>query len=101
MHRQATAFVHRNALFLAQYSTAWNSPASSPGGVANEHHWLLGYYKALHPHASGHAYQNYIDASLKNWQSAYYGVNYKRLTQVKATYDPHQLFKFPQSIQPA
>jgi len=98
VHRQATAFVHRNALFLAQYSTVWNSPASSPGGVANQYCWLLGYYKALHTPASGQAYQNYIDAGLKNWQSAYYGVNYKRLTQVKATYDPHQLLKFPQSI---
>ena len=28
----------------------------------------------------------------------YYGANYTRLTQVKATYDPHRLFNFPQAI---
>jgi FAD/FMN-containing dehydrogenase len=98
----ATAFVHRNALYLAQYSTVWNWTGSlSAPGVANQRNWLLGYYKSLHPHASGQAYQNYIDAGLKDWQSAYYGGNYKRLTQVKSTYDPHQLFRFPQSIAPA
>jgi FAD/FMN-containing dehydrogenase len=99
VHPQATAFVHRNALFLAQYSTVWTWPGS-PQGVRNQYNWLVGYYKSLHPHASGQAYQNYIDAGLKDWPAAYYGANYKRLTQVKTTYDPHQLFSFPQSIKP-
>ncbi len=93
----ATAFVHRNALFLAQYSTTWNWPGSA-SGVANQHKWLRSYYNAVHPFASGQAYQNYIDPDLTNWQSAYYGQNYTRLTEVKAKYDPHNLFRFPQSI---
>jgi len=95
----ATAFVHRNALFVAQYSTVWNWPGSS-SGVANQRKWLRSYYKSVHPHASGEAYQNYIDAELSDWQQAYYGENYARLQQVKSTYDPHQLFSFPQSVKP-
>jgi FAD/FMN-containing dehydrogenase len=95
----ATAFVHRKALYLAQYSTVWNWPGSKQG-VANQLAWLLSYYRALHPFASGEAYQNYIDSSLKDWQQAYYGDNYFRLQEVKGVYDPHQLFRFPQSITP-
>ena len=103
MNRQspeATAFVHRNALFLAQYSTAWTSRGARRG-VDNQHHWLRGYHRSLQPHASGQAYQNYIDPDLANWRSAYYGSNYERLTQVKAKYDAQNFFTFPQSIEPA
>jgi berberine-like enzyme len=96
----ATAFVHRNALFLAEYSTAWTSRGASRG-VDNQHHWLRSYYRSLRPHASGQAYQNYIDPDLTNWRWAYYGANYGRLTQVKAAYDRGNLFRFPQSIEPA
>jgi FAD/FMN-containing dehydrogenase len=97
VHPTATAFVHRDALFLAQYYTSWQWPGTR-SGVANQHSWLRSYYNSLHPHASGQAYQNYIDPELTDWQQAYYGANYPRLTQVKAKYDPGNLFSFPQSI---
>ena len=93
----ATAFVHRNALFDAQYSTSWRSPGST-SGVANQHAWLRSFYSSLHPHANGQAYQNYVDPDLKDWQQAYYGQNYPRLQRVKAKYDPKGLFTFPQAI---
>jgi FAD/FMN-containing dehydrogenase len=96
----ATAFVHRDALFLAQYYTGWTWTGSTQP-AANQYRWLTSYYNALHPHASGQAYQNYIDPALRDWQQAYYGANYGRLQLVKATYDPHQLFTFPQSVLPA
>ena len=93
----ATAFVHRDSLFLAQYSTSWTFPGS-PTGVARQHRWLRSFYATLHPHANGEAYQNYIDPELVNWRQAYYGANYAHLAAVKATYDPNGLFKFPQAI---
>lgn len=97
VHPAATAFVHRDSLFLAQYSTSWRSPGST-SGIANQHAWLRSFYNSLHPHASGQAYQNYIDPDLTGWPKAYYGTNYPRLQQVKAKYDPHGLFTFPQAI---
>jgi hypothetical protein len=97
---EATAFVHRNALFLAEYSTSWTS-RGAPISVNNQHHWLRACYRSLRPHASGQAYQNYVDPDLANWRWAYYGANYGRLTQVKAAYDRGNLFRSPQSIEPA
>jgi FAD/FMN-containing dehydrogenase len=98
VHPQATAFVHRNALFGAQYYTGWNWPGSS-SGRANQKKWIDSYYKAVHPHADGQAYQNYPDPSLSNYAQAYYGINYPQLQQVKLAYDPHDLFTFPQAIR--
>ena len=93
----ATAFVHRNALFGAQYTTTW-PVGSASAEVARQHAWQQSFWQSMRPYASGQAYQNYIDPSLANWRQAYYGANYTRLTQVKAAYDPHRLFSFPQAV---
>jgi FAD/FMN-containing dehydrogenase len=95
----ATAFVHRDALWLAQYYTSWNWPGSRTG-VTNQRNWITSYYNAVHPHASGQAYQNYLDPSLSNFEQAYYGANYARLQMIKSQYDPKSLFTFPQAIKP-
>ena len=96
----ATAFVHRDALFDAQYTTDWTYGAA-PAGVNNQHAWLRAFWSAMRPYASGQAYQNYIDPDLTNWQQAYYGANYPQLQKVKKTYDPTRVFNFPQAIVPA
>ena len=93
----ATAFVHRNALFGAQYTTDWTNGASS-AGINNQHAWLRNYWSSMRRYASGQAYQNYIDPDLTNWQQAYYGANYARLVGIKKKYDPTGLFTFPQAI---
>jgi FAD binding domain/Berberine and berberine like len=96
----ATAFVHRDALFLAQYSTTWTSPGKR-SDVIRQHTWLRAYYQSLHPHASGQAYQNYVDPDLADWPTAYYGANYPWLILAKASVDPANVFRFPQSIPPS
>src|SRR6201994_2207140 len=93
----ATAFVHRNALFQAQYTTTWPLGAA-PAAVARQHSWQQSFWQSMRPFASGQAYQNYIDPALTNWRQAYYGANLTRLTQVKAKYDPGRVFRFPQAI---
>ena len=96
----ATAFVHRNALFSAQYSGSWNvsDPAST---VAANRTWLLNTWQSMRSYASGQAYQNYMDPDQPNWQQAFYGSNYSRLQQIKKTYDPANFFHFAQGITPA
>ena len=96
----STAFVHRDSLFGAQYSTSWNQGGSA-SGVSRQHDWIRSFYASMRPWASGQCYQNYVDPDLKNWRQAYYGANYARLARIKKTYDPHQVFKFPQGITPS
>ena len=93
----ATAFVHRDALFQAQYTTGW-TPGAAAAGVARQHAWQQSFWQSMRPYASGQAYQNYIDPALTNWRQAYYGANYNRLSQIKARYDPDRVFTFPQAI---
>jgi hypothetical protein len=66
--------------------------------VARQHAWQQSFWQSMRPYASGQAYQNYIDPNLATWRQAYYGANYTRLTQVKAAYDPHRVFSFPQAV---
>jgi len=96
---EATAFVHRGALFLAQLTTTWAAGASA-GSIRRQHDWLRGFRTALRPYGNGEAYQNYADPELTDWPRAYYGSNYARLIRVKATYDPDALFRPPQGIPP-
>ena len=93
----ATAFVHRDALFQAQYTTTWPVGAAA-AGVARQHAWQQSFWQSMRRYASGQAYQNYIDPALTSWRQAYYGANYNRLSQVKGSYDPGRVFTFPQAI---
>jgi FAD/FMN-containing dehydrogenase len=93
----ATAFVHRNGLFQAQYTTTWPlGPAAA--AVASQYAWQQSFWQSMRPYASGQAYQNYVDPALTNWRQAYYGANYTGLAQVKAKYDPNRVFTFPQAV---
>lgn len=95
----ATAFVHRQALFSAQYTI--DGPLGMlPAQVAAARGVTTGMRAAMSAWSSGEAYQNYLDPQLSNWQAAYYGANYPRLAQVKAAYDPGQVFSPLQGIAP-
>ncbi|MFJ6623245.1 FAD-binding oxidoreductase [Kitasatospora sp. NPDC091335] len=90
----ATAFVHRDARFLAQCYAWWTGDGPADAAVR----WVGEAREALRPHASGHAYQNYRDPRLADWRRAYYGANLPRLERLRAHYDPDRLLDFPQAL---
>jgi FAD/FMN-containing dehydrogenase len=97
-----TAFVHRSSLFLAQYIANYPAPYAGSGPAVDQSKgWLQDVWSTMRPHASGEAYQNYLDPQLTDWATAYYGSNLARLRQVKQTYDPEGLFRFPHGVSPA
>ncbi|MFH7599653.1 FAD-binding oxidoreductase [Streptomyces racemochromogenes] len=93
----ATAFVHRDSAFLAQYLAYWPASAT-PAAAARHQDWLDGLWRALRPWAGGRAYQNYADPKLTGWREAYYGPNLPRLEGVRRAYDPDRLLRFPQAV---
>jgi hypothetical protein len=98
LHPADTAFVHRDALFGAQYTASWARQAGNGPQAANQAS-LRSVRAPLHPYATGAAYQNYADPSLADPQTAYYGANLARLQLVKRRYDPDDLFHLPQGVR--
>ncbi len=93
----ATAFSHRNSRYVATYQARWLADAA-PEQVAANLEWLAEWYAAVEPWRSGSAYQNYPNPHQDDWLTAYYGSNVERLQLVKRSYDPDDVFRFPQSI---
>ncbi|MEV0324270.1 FAD-binding oxidoreductase [Streptomyces sp. NPDC050658] len=90
----ATAFVHRRSRMLAQYIASWRPGTSGTGAQA----WLKTAHAAMSRYASGAAYQNYADPTLRDWRKAYYGDAAPRLQKLKRRYDPSRVFDYKQAI---
>ncbi|WP_049631251.1 FAD-binding oxidoreductase [Cellvibrio sp. pealriver] len=93
-----TAFIHRGALFSIEYYTYF-AAGTSNATVDKAQTWVNNFRQIMKPWSSGGAYVNYIDPLISDWSQAYYGANYPRLQQVKATYDPTGFFRIPQGVK--
>ncbi|HTN37992.1 MAG TPA: BBE domain-containing protein, partial [Arachidicoccus sp.] len=70
-----------------------------PGDTLENVNWAYSFFEAFGEagNATG-AYVNYIDPLLHDWQTKYYGDNYKRLVDIKKKIDPNNYFTFQQSV---
>ncbi|MCD9588304.1 FAD-binding oxidoreductase [Streptomyces sp. 8ZJF_21] len=94
----ATAFVHRNGVFILAAETSWADYDPPSVGTANLD-WLREFYFAIFGGTPPpQSYQNFPDPTLKDWRRAYYGANYDRLVRVNQKYDPTNFFSYPQAI---
>jgi FAD/FMN-containing dehydrogenase len=104
-----TGAVHR----VASDATAWNvrdatfsmviaAIDSDPKQAEALKAWGRGYWKAVHPFNMDGGYINFMmdDESAGRVQASY-GDNYARLAVIKAKYDPNNLFRVNQNIEPA
>jgi FAD/FMN-containing dehydrogenase len=97
MSADATAFVHRDDLYWLKHATEVEPGASSAEREA-AHDWVTRSWGAVHPWGTGRVFPNFPDPDLEDWTQAYYGKNRDRLLDVKARYDPGNLFRFHQSL---
>ena len=63
--------------------------------------WARQYWQALHEHSAGGSYINFMMEEGQDRIRATYGDNYERLQEVKARYDPDNVFHVNQNIEPA
>ncbi len=92
-----TAFHHRheghNLLVLSQ----WYGAEAKGENVA----WARETFGALEPSFSKSRYVNYLDQDDSADLAGPFGANYARLAEIKAKWDPENLFHLNQNIQPA
>lgn len=91
-----SAFPHRDALFYCEPGAAWNDPTLNSVALG----WAADFWRALRPYGDG-AYVNVPNAAASDWEREYYGSHRERLRQVKAIYDPQNVFNFEQSVPPS
>jgi len=92
-----TAFNFRDVNFAQVIVGVHPDPSQNARMIA----WAKDYWLALHAHSAGGAYVNMVMDEGEDLVKAAYGNNYARLAQIKATYDPKNLFHINQNIRPA
>jgi FAD/FMN-containing dehydrogenase len=92
-----TAFSYRDAQFAEVIFGVDPDPANA-GAIRD---WCVGYWDATHPYSAGGAYVNFMMDEGQERVRATYRDNYDRLARVKAQYDPDNVFRVNQNIQPA
>jgi FAD/FMN-containing dehydrogenase len=92
-----TAWSYRDAVWTSVFAGV--DPDAANVDVIRQ--WSIDYFEALHPFSAGGAYVNMMmDEGRERVRASYRG-NYERLAAVKAKYDPGNLFRVNQNIEPA
>jgi FAD/FMN-containing dehydrogenase len=91
-----TAFSYRDANFAEVIVGVDPDPANNERMIG----WARDYWMALHPYSAGGGYVNMMMDEGTDTVKAAYRDNYARLAQIKATYDPSNLFHVNQNIAP-
>ena len=97
---------------VPQDATAWNYRDANwaqvmvgvdpdPANKEKITKWTKDYFDALHPYSAGGAYVNFMMDEGEDRVKATYGENYERLAEIKAKYDPTNLFRVNQNIKPS
>jgi len=93
----ATAWAYRDARWVQVIVGVDPDPE-----VAREaRDWAMAYSDAVRPYSMGAGYVNMIMEEGEDRVRASYRGNYERLSRIKATYDPDNVFHVNQTIRPA
>jgi FAD/FMN-containing dehydrogenase len=84
----------------ANWGSVFAGVDPDPANVDVIRGWSVDYHEALHPYSAGGAYVNMMMDEGQERVRASYRDSYDRLASIKATYDPDNLFRVNQNIQP-
>ena len=91
-----TAFSYRDA----NWAQVIVGVDPDPANADSIRQWTVDYWDATHPYSAGGGYVNFLMEEGQDRVRASYGNNYRRLAEVKAAYDPDNLFHTNQNIAP-
>lgn len=92
----ATAFPHRNAAYSFGIWAGWSDPGQDQRII----NWAREFHSTMSEFSTGGVYANYLDKDdERNVDSAFLN-NYNRLSELKAKWDPENLFHLTQNIEP-
>ena len=94
-----TAYGGRATAFLVTGEVSWADPALNDEAIA----WGREFWDAMGKYSSGGLYLNFagLGEEKEALVKAAYGANYERLAELKAKYDPGNLFRMNLNITPA
>jgi FAD/FMN-containing dehydrogenase len=93
---EATAFAHRGRGILGNAAAMYATPEEHPVHEA----WATDLAREL-SHGDAGAYAGFLaDEGEERVRAAYPGATWDRLAEVKATYDPENLFRLNQNVPP-
>jgi len=93
-----TATGNRDVEFVLNVMASWE-----PGPAEAHVGWARALWEELRRYSTGGVYVNFLteEEGAERLEAAYRGTNYARLAELKAVYDPANLFKHNQNIKPA
>ena len=99
--RAATAYTGRDVAHTMSIDAVWLADQHDTLG-ASETVWARSFLRALHPHRAG-VYVNFLDSDddAGRVREAYGEDTYLRLAEIKATYDPENVFHNNKNIRPS
>ena len=93
----ATAFPFRQPRWLINIPATWRDAADDESEIA----WARATYAAVRPYLSEGGYVNFMGDDEDDDTAAAYGRTIERLQRIKAVYDPANVFRLNQNIEPA
>jgi FAD/FMN-containing dehydrogenase len=96
---EATAFAQRSAPFMVSIDGMWQDPAADGDMIA----WTRSAWDTIGRHGNGSVYLNFTGLAEEAHDAgvdAAFGRNLTRLAEVKAAYDPDNLFRLNHNISP-
>jgi hypothetical protein len=94
---EATATGSRDAPYLLEILANWDDPAATDVNIA----WARAFFEAMEPHSTGKTNVNFPGTGDdREFGRAAFGVHWNRLSEIKKKYDPTNLFRLNQNIEP-